>query len=174
MGAFSGSPPPGRDQASPARPDPVLASFVADFVPSSPTPFLVVELIRFRGLQHELVCRGMARCAEGFAPALPWPAFRRDDQTIAHDPHFDGLTEPALFNKWLRYANATGIADPNQICSHIQNHLCNYIVSTAGRFGKSPTTRDYRCASGTRTRIASSTRTISLENFSFPTFCIPS
>jgi hypothetical protein len=74
----------------------------------------------------------MARCAEGFAPALAWPAFRGDDQTIALDPYFDCLTKPALFDEWLRYADATGIADPNQLCSHIRNTLFNYIVSTAG------------------------------------------
>ena len=37
-------------------------------------------------------------------------------------------------------------------------------------WAQSPSTDDYGCASGTRTRIALSTRTISLENFSFPTF----
>src|SRR5208337_2033745 len=79
----------------------------------------------------------MARRAEGFAPALAGPAFRGDDQTIAHDPHFDSLTEPALLDQWLRYADATGISDPNQLCSHVQKHLCNYIVSTTGRFGNS-------------------------------------
>jgi hypothetical protein len=126
---------------SPAKLRPAVASFVVDlvvnYVARSPPPFLAIEFIRFRGFQHEFVLPGMARCAEGFAPAVSWPPFRRNDQAIAYDPHFDCSTEPALLNDWLRYANATGIANPNQLCSHIQNHLRNYIVITENLFGNS-------------------------------------
>jgi len=79
----------------------------------SPLPFLAVEFVCRNAVQQQLVG---ARAGSGLeASAHPHAGtVRRDDKAIVFHAKIHGVTESALLDQRLRYAQTSGIPDSDQ------------------------------------------------------------